>query len=283
MNMAILRIAHCLCVCLLVFLAGCGDKGTKDKTTPAEGVSQPNLQRCAPMLQGRWEQHNDILSNDTFSWSGSAVVYQRSNGKLYLCTNSHCLSLDSLSKTAPVTGHPEVCNYGLQVTFPSGVKKPVLRMAETARHLDIALLEVDADGLSEGRDYIILGYAPSMTVAPGDEVVAVGAPLGLSNTLTFGRISAFRQQDEVVLIQTDTAINHGNSGGPLLVKKKDRYYWIGVNTFTLGRNDDDNAQGLNFAVHAGEINKSQFLWYSCNKQGAAQAIGEIYKVGAIVK
>jgi S1-C subfamily serine protease len=178
-------------------------------------------------------------------------------------------------------GHPEVCDYGLLLTFPSGVTRRVLRMAKTGRHLDISLLEVDANGLEEGRDYVILDFDPSIQVVPGDEVVAVGTPLGLPNTLTFGRVSAWRADDDVPIVQTDAAINHGNSGGPLLVKKNGLYRWVGINTFKIG--EDQNAQGLGFAIYAGEIKKSQFSWYSCDKQGAAQAINEHYNIGAVVK
>jgi hypothetical protein len=50
----------------------------------------------------------------------------------------------------------------------------------------------------------------------GEEVLAIGAPLGFQNTVTRGIVSALRQAGAVTLIQTDAAINPGNSGGPLL-------------------------------------------------------------------
>jgi hypothetical protein len=64
----------------------------------------------------------------------------------------------------------------------------------------------------------------------GAEVVAIGSPLGLANTVTRGIVSAMRDIDGITLIQTDAAINPGNSGGPLL----DRYGRVlGVNTMKL--------------------------------------------------
>ena len=69
-------------------------------------------------------------------------------------------------------------------------------------------------------------FGDSNTVAVGDPVLALGAPLGLSNTVTAGIVSALHRPLEIssggsptryyAAIQTDAAINHGNSGGPLV-------------------------------------------------------------------
>ena len=58
--------------------------------------------------------------------------------------------------------------------------------------------------------------ASSREARIGQEVIAIGSPLGLQNTVTRGIVSALRQVGAVVLVQTDAAINPGNSGGPLL-------------------------------------------------------------------
>jgi len=61
-----------------------------------------------------------------------------------------------------------------------------------------------------------LVLASSRDARIGQEVIAIGSPLGLQNTVTRGIVSALRQVGSVVLVQTDAAINPGNSGGPLL-------------------------------------------------------------------
>ena len=61
-----------------------------------------------------------------------------------------------------------------------------------------------------------LPLASSREARIGQEVIAIGSPLGLQNTVTRGIVSALRQVGAVVLVQTDAAINPGNSGGPLL-------------------------------------------------------------------
>ena len=84
---------------------------------------------------------------------------------------------------------------------------------------DLALLRVDPDGL----DLKPLELGDSATVQVGDPTVAIGNPFGLERTLTTGVVSALQRRltapsgftiDNV--IQTDAALNPGNSGGPLL-------------------------------------------------------------------
>ena len=93
----------------------------------------------------------------------------------------------------------------------------------------------------------------------GEMVEALGHPKGRKFSLTKGWISAVRKessvysatgQNDVLFIQTDAAINSGNSGGPLFYKDK----VVGVNTQGLHK---DSTEGMNFAVHFSEVN--QFL------------------------
>src|SRR2546423_4718367 len=78
-------------------------------------------------------------------------------------------------------------------------------------------------------------------VREGDEVIALGHPLGLSFTVTRGIVSArSREFDGKVFIQTDAAINPGNSGGPLLDQNG---CVIGINTFIIR-----GGNALNFAI-----------------------------------
>jgi len=93
-----------------------------------------------------------------------------------------------------------------------------------------------------------LGNSDTMQV--GDEVFVVGAPLGLSHTLTVGHLSARRRPDALVtglsnaeLFQTDAAINQGNSGGPLFNMKGEV---IGVVSHIISLTG--GFEGLGFAV-----------------------------------
>jgi S1-C subfamily serine protease len=113
----------------------------------------------------------------------------------------------------------------------------------TAPEVDIAVIQVDRDGLSP---------ATFVTEKPrvGQMAVAVGSPWGLESTVTAGIISAVDQTNCsaeacVSMVQTDAAINPGNSGGAL-VDRNGQVVGINVSIFTeTGAND-----GVGFAVPA---------------------------------
>jgi serine protease Do len=141
---------------------------------------------------------------------GSGVII-RSDG--YILTNDHVVS-----------GADEV-----EVTFADGSKAngTVLR----APNVDIALVKVDRKNLPTA----VLGDSDS--VKPGQIVFAFGSPFGLEKTVTMGIVSA-KGRSELIqgsdmpryypdLIQTDAAINGGNSGGPLVNARGEV---IGINT-----------------------------------------------------
>jgi S1-C subfamily serine protease len=81
----------------------------------------------------------------------------------------------------------------------------------------------------------------ALNARAGREVIAIGSPLGvLQNTVTRGIVSAIRQSGRAMLIQTDAAVNPGNSGGPLLDRKGNA---IGITTMGF-----TERQGLSFAI-----------------------------------
>jgi S1-C subfamily serine protease len=86
------------------------------------------------------------------------------------------------------------------------------RVAAIAAEQDLAVLRLGS--ARPGIQPLALG--PLDRVRVGQEVLAVGSPHGLRNTVTRGIVSAVRRLGSVVLVQTDAAINPGNSGGPLV-------------------------------------------------------------------
>ena len=108
--------------------------------------------------------------------------------------------------------------------------------------VDLALVGVDLPGSP------FLNMARSDEGGVGDEVVAVGTPRGLSWSVSRGIISSIRQDGDIQLIQTDAAINAGNSGGPLILLASARV--IGVNTRSLAK---DQAEGISFALSANTV------------------------------
>jgi S1-C subfamily serine protease len=113
---------------------------------------------------------------------------------------------------------------------------------------DLALLRVDPDGL----DLRPLPLGDSSTVEVGDPTVAIGNPFGLERTLTTGVVSALQRRLTAPsgftienVIQTDAALNPGNSGGPLL-DASGRV--IGVNSQIASGNGGGGSVGIGFAV-----------------------------------
>ncbi len=110
---------------------------------------------------------------------------------------------------------------------------------------DFALLKA-----TRGIAYPFLTLGDSDLCHEGDSVIAVGSPQGFSSTFTKGIVSAtgrrFRGSD-ASFIQTDAAINHGNSGGPLINASGQV---IGVNTMGV---EKFLAQGLNFAIAINDL------------------------------
>jgi S1-C subfamily serine protease len=116
---------------------------------------------------------------------------------------------------------------------------------------DLAVVRVDAPASA----LVPLELGDSREVAVGDPVVAIGSPFGLNGTVTAGIVSALHRQmrapnDFTITdsIQTDAAINHGNSGGPLL---DGRGRVIGVNTQI--ESDSGGNVGIGFAVPSSTV------------------------------
>jgi hypothetical protein len=111
------------------------------------------------------------------------------------------------------------------------------RIIATAPDYDLAVLRL----MQPGPDRAFLPLGTIQEVRQGQEVLAIGTPLGVfQNTVTRGIVSSLRQLDKVVVLQTDTALNPGNSGGPL-IDHAGRV--IGINTMSFR-----GSQGLNFAI-----------------------------------
>ena len=122
---------------------------------------------------------------------------------------------------------------------------------------DLALLRVEYDGALPAMP---LGNAAA--VRPAENVLALGFPevyhLGDSETVTRGIVSAVRHSGGVQYIQTDAAINQGNSGGPLVDQEKGVV--IGVNTFGIRGSDN-----IAYAISVDEV-KSLLAGSSRNRR-----------------
>jgi hypothetical protein len=283
------RYSRWLVLCLMVGAAfwnywfGSGSTRTKGPDVPEPvpldraGISREQLGICSEMIELQWRTWRPGQLG-FFGWTptadasngcaASSAVIGSDGARLRLVTNRHVLMLPDIMATK--TTDMVIQQYDMSVRFPTGQVRPVCRIGHQAGPADLALLEVDATGLKQGVDYIMLGMAKDLEFKVLDEVVAIGSPLGLQGTETLGHVS--RLVDGV--IQIDAAINHGNSGGPLLVKQGDRYFWIGINTWGVR---DQESQGLNFAIATSQLSATKFVWYDASKEGTAAALRDLYQ------
>ena len=131
---------------------------------------------------------------------------------------------------------------GVKVALTDGGKEFAAKVVGTDAATDVAVLKIDA------HDLPAITFADSDQIEVGDVVLAIGNPFGVGQTVTKGIISALSRNSLGIneyenFIQTDAAINQGNSGGAL-VDSSGRL--VGINTLIFSRSG--GFQGVGFAV-----------------------------------
>lgn len=168
--------------------------------------------------------------------SGSGVIFKVTGNEAYIVTNNHVIE-----------GASEI-----EVSLYNGEKASAQLIGADAL-TDLAVLKIDSKDV-EGT----LEFGDSSTLRAGEEVLAIGNPLGLefSRTVTQGIVSATDRtiavttsagEWELNVIQTDAAINPGNSGGALLNSSGQV---IGINSLKIS---EDGVEGLGFAIPSNDV------------------------------
>ncbi|HNP70035.1 MAG TPA: trypsin-like peptidase domain-containing protein [Kouleothrix sp.] len=163
--------------------------------------------------------------------SGSGVII---SGDGYVVTNNHVVESAA----------------SLAVIFADGTRHDA-ELIGTDPLSDLAVIRVKEAVPS----FAALGDSDALQ--PGETVIAIGSPLGdFKNSVTVGVVSALNRtvpgSGQEGLIQTDAAINHGNSGGPLVNLRGEV---IGINTLVVRGNglSGDQAEGLGFSVPSNTV------------------------------
>ncbi|SFP89117.1 Do family serine endopeptidase [Sphingomonas rubra] len=151
----------------------------------------------------------------------------------YVVTNNHVVAPGAKGATVD----------SITVTLPDR-KEYTAKLIGRDEDSDLALLKIDATGLPFVR------FGDSARARVGDWIVAIGNPFGLGGTVTAGIVSAVHRSSELGprsrFIQTDAAINQGNSGGPMFDLNGNV---IGINSQILGSQAGGNI-GIGFAIPA---------------------------------
>ncbi len=155
--------------------------------------------------------------------SGAGFLVDRERG--WILTNAHVAGRSPSSVQVSFNSHP----------FERAEKIYV------DNHLDLAVLKIDTSKIPHN---VIAGPLECATLyPPGRAVIAFGHPWSLDYTATRGIISGVKVSDGVEALQTDAALNPGNSGGPLIDAETGSI--VGINASGMKH---DVAEGLHFAV-----------------------------------
>lgn len=167
---------------------------------------------------------------------GSGVIYTTSNGNGYIVTNNHVIS-----------GAAKV-----KVILASG-KTIAAKVVGKDSTSDLAVLSIDSKYVTQ-----TASFGDSSALQSGQTVIAIGSPEGseYASTVTQGIISSPSRtitynSNQMTVIQTDAAINSGNSGGPLV--NSDGQV-IGINSMKLSSSTSgDSVEGMGFAIPSNEV------------------------------
>ncbi len=166
--------------------------------------------------------------------SGSGIIISEDG---YILTNNHVVSSSSNSSYYQMSEAQKITVklYNSNETYEA-------RIIGSDSQTDLAIIKIDATGLTAAE----LGDSNSVKV--GEFAMAIGNPLGLDSSVTCGIVSAINREvtdedgNKYIAIQTDAAINSGNSGGAL-VNSEGKV--IGINTLKLS---GSGVEGIGFAI-----------------------------------
>ncbi len=186
----------------------------------------------------------------TATASGSGIIISEDG---YILTNNHIVATSSSESYYEVSDATKVT-----VTLFNDETKYDAKIIGKDEQTDLAVIKIDKTDLSKAE------FADSDNIKVGEFAMAVGNPLGLQSSITCGVISAVNREvtdsdgKKFTLIQTDAAINSGNSGGAL-VNSEGKV--IGINTLKLS---GTGIEGMGFAIPINSTTDitSQLIQYS---------------------
>ena len=202
------------------------DRGSLTLQTGSSGAAKLSyneiFQKCSPSVVGI--KSFDGKSSDSYSWGSGIVV--SSDG--YILTNTHVIDEGERATVQLYDG-----------------TNCAAKLVAADSQSDVAILKIEKTGLTPAV------FASSKNIRTGDAVCAIGNPLSpdYSLTMTSGIISATSREISyngavMKLLQTDTSINEGNSGGPLF---NDRGQVIGITNMKIV-SSFSNIEGIGFAI-----------------------------------
>lgn len=194
--------------------------------------------------------------SQTATATGSGIIISEDG---YILTNNHIVSTDSSSSSSSNNSFYSVSKATkVTVTLFNDTTEYEAKIVGTDEQTDLAVIKIEKTNLPKAE------FADSDNIKVGEFAMAVGNPLGMQSSVTCGVISAVNRKitdsdgKEFTLIQTDAAINAGNSGGALV---NSQGQVIGINTLKL---QGTGIEGMGFAIPINSTTDitSQLIQYS---------------------
>ncbi len=208
---------------------------TPPEKTPEADIQENNESSNATIFTQIYENNcNSVVVIDTYiTYEGTLTLYGKSSGFVmnsegYILTNSHVVEEGE----------------SFQVTLFNGNVYEAREIGHDER-TEVAVLKIDAD---EPLQPVVMGDSDKILI--GEYAIAIGAPLGYEYSMSIGFVSGLQRTVDsrnyrYQMIQVDTALNSGNSGGPLFNIKGEV---IGINTMKESSLSGASVEGIGFAV-----------------------------------
>ncbi|MFH1603316.1 MAG: Do family serine endopeptidase [Pseudomonadota bacterium] len=230
--------------------------------TSKEVKQQRNPFMNDPLFRHFFGDRSEDESQRAFSLGSGVIIGSRG----YILTNHHVVEAADEIEVALVDG-----------------KKLAAKVVGNDPETDLAVLKVDAQRLPA----ITLGQAENLRV--GDVVLAIGNPLGVGQTVTMGIVSALHRTGLSIntfenFIQTDAAINQGNSGGALIDSSGNL---VGINTAILSQTGGSIGIGFAIPVSTAKQVMEQLIatgavtrgWVGVELQELTKELADSFKLG----
>ncbi len=194
-------------------------------------------------------------STSSATATGSGIIISEDG---YILTNNHVISTSSTDSSNSNSYYQISEASKITVTLFGDTTEYEASIVGKDEETDLAVIKIDKTGLTKAE------FADSDSIKVGEFAMAVGNPVGMDSTVTCGIVSAVNREvtdsdgKTYTLIQTDAAINEGNSGGAL-VNSEGKV--IGINTLKLS---GTGIEGIGFAIPINSTTDitSQLIEYS---------------------
>ena len=274
---------HALCILFCCHLAVAQEAGPKTAAKP-----DPARMGALRELSTSFEEISDhtgravvqifvrsYTTGDTAGNNGDVLTAENSSGSGiilsadgFILTNAHVVkNAHSVKVQLNIRAEREARAQG-----DTSFNRPLVGTIVGVDHdTDLAVVKIERNNLP------YLTFGNSHDLKQGEVVLALGNPLGLDNSVSFGVVSAVARQikpdDAMVYIQTDAPINPGNSGGPLVDVDG---HVVGINTFILTQSG--GSEGIGFAIPS---SIAQMVYQQLKTQGHVHR-GQLGLVGQTI-